>query len=233
MKSTAKIKSIFMGLGAIAGVVAISASLCAQNPDLTQYKPMAEVDSVEYDFVDYGDVNNVDGVIDASDYPRYLKEAKNGDDESMRLVALCHLTGTGVEKDFNEAWKWFGKAIKAGNATAEYDVGTLYRDGYGVAQSFEESAYWFRKAAANGNIRAMVAMGDQFLKGDGVQQDNRIAAEYYWRAAERGDKEGAYKYAGMLRDGRGVKKDLAKARKWFEAASGWHPDKFVLKINTL
>lgn len=169
-------------------------------------------------YTDHGAAGNSDVVVDAARFPEYLREANEGDDESMRLVAICYMTGTGVEKDFNQAWRWLGRSAKAGNATAEYDIATLFHDGYGVAQNYEESAYWYRKAASNGNVKAMAAIARQFELGLGVQQDYRIAAEYYWRAAERGDGESALKYAVMLRDGVGVGADRARAEKWFEKA---------------
>lgn len=225
-----RIRTYGLGLATAAIGGLASNSTWAQNPDLSQFsnretltENVAPNDSVDtFTFVDYSDLSNVDGKVKASDYPVYLKKAKTGDTEAMRLVAICHLTGTGVEEDFNEAWRWMGKAIKGGNTRAEYDVGTFYRDGYGVAQSYKESAYWFRKAASNGDVRSMVEIGDQFLNGRGVQQDDRIAAEYYWRASERGSKEGSYKYAEMLRDGRGVKRDIQKAIKYFDLAEDYN-----------
>lgn len=226
-----KIKNIFRITVSFLIVGSCSAlSVNAQHPDATQYiagrtaeneVPGIEacIDSVPYVFVDYSKVENVDGNINPADYQRYLEMAKRGDSEAMRMVALCYLSGTGVDHDFNNAWKWFGKSAKAGNARAEYDIATLYRDGYGVAQDYNEAAYWFRKAASNGEVQSNVEVGDLFYYGLGVQQDYRIAAEYYWRAAERGNKKGAEKYAAMLSKGIGIKKDLKKAAYWQDRAN--------------
>lgn len=158
-------------------------------------------------------------VVKEADFPLYLKDAERGDEEAMRLCAICYLTGIGVEKDLRKAWEWYGKSAELGNTESQYDIGTLYRDGIGIKQNFRESAYWFRKAASNGHSLAMVNIAQQFAEGKGVLPDLRIAAENYWRAAERGVDEGAYQYAVMLRDGKGVRQDLSRALKYFDKAA--------------
>ncbi len=166
--------------------------------------------------------NNESGksiVIRASDFQEYKNAALMGDGEAMRRVAICYQTGTGVEKDLEEAIIWYGKSARTGNEEAEFDIGTLYRDGIGFPHSDEEAAYWFRKSAQNGNTKGMVEIGRMFLEGKGVQQDDIIAAEYFWRAGSRGNAEGQYQYATMLRDGKGVKRNKEKAIEWFKMAA--------------
>lgn len=50
-----------------------------------------------------------------------------------------------------EAAKWARKAAEQGNPTAQYNLGTLYRDGEGVEQSDAEAVKWFRRAAEQGD----------------------------------------------------------------------------------
>lgn len=159
------------------------------------------------------------GFIRNSDYRENIEKAVQGNTESQRIVAQCYLTGTGVRKDVNEAWKWLVKAAGNSDIESQYIIGTLYRDGNGVRQSYEESAYWFRKAGKNGHHKAQVEIARQFAEGQGVQQDYRIAAENYWRAAEGGEPEGAYYYAKLVSEGRAGMKDLPKALKYYKKAA--------------
>lgn len=158
-------------------------------------------------------------VIKSDQFNEYYNSARAGDDEAMRCLAVCYQTGTGTDKNLDEAITWYGKAARLGNSEAQYDIGTLYRDGIGFRQDYAEAAYWFRKAASNGNVKAMIETGRAFLEGKGVLPDDVIASEYFWRAGSRGSAEGQYAYAMMLRDGRGVKADRLKAQKWFDMAA--------------
>ena len=49
----------------------------------------------------------------------YLEAAEKGSDDGMFFVGSCYENGTGVEKNFDEALKWYNKAAAAGNEIAE------------------------------------------------------------------------------------------------------------------
>lgn len=193
-------KAIFFSLITLSGLV------CVLPASSSAYMP-----------VEKPETQNI--VIKAEQFNEYYNSAHAGDDEAMRRLAVCYQTGTGTDKNIDEAITWYGKSAKLGNAEAQYDIGTLYRDGIGFSQDSSEAAYWFRKAASNGNVKAMIETGRAFLEGRGVLQDDVIASEYFWRAGARGSAEGQYAYATMLRDGRGVKADRHKALKWFDMAA--------------
>ncbi len=50
---------------------------------------------------------------------------------------------------------WYRKAADQGNADAQNNIGTLYRNGQGVKQNNAEAKVWFQKAADQGLQVAM------------------------------------------------------------------------------
>jgi uncharacterized protein len=45
---------------------------------------------------------------------------------------------------------WFHKAADHGDASAQYNLGVMYRDGRGVPRDCAQAVAWFRKAAVQG-----------------------------------------------------------------------------------
>lgn len=172
-------------------------------------------------------------VITAGDFNKYMTQAKEGDSEAMRCLAICYQKGLGTNQNYKEMFNWLGKSAQMGNVEAEYDLGVIYRDGIGIKQNPEDAAYWFRKAARNGHTDAMVNIGRFFEQGYGVLPDLRIASEYYWRAGSRGNIEGKYAYAVCLRDGKGVEKNPRKALKWFEECAEQNYKDSALQVSEL
>lgn len=118
-----------------------------------------------------------DKVIRAADFETYREQAKEGDPEAMRCMALCLFNGVGCEPDSVAAMKWYGRAASHGSHEAQYDLACMYRDGHHLKQSDTEAAYWFRKAASNGHVLSQLNIARCFEQGKGVLQDDRIAFE--------------------------------------------------------
>ena len=51
---------------------------------------------------------------------------------SQNSLGWMYENGQGVEKDLEEAVKWYRKAADQGNAYAQYNVGVVYYKGEGV-----------------------------------------------------------------------------------------------------
>ena len=58
--------------------------------------------------------------------------------------------GSGVSRDYAQAFAWFRKSADLGNATAQNNLGVMYRDGSGVSQDYAQALEWYRKAADQG-----------------------------------------------------------------------------------
>ena len=75
-----------------------------------------------------------------------IKDAQNGDVLSQvvlgKIIKFTRVKGSEVE-----AFDWFEKAAKQGDAGAQYLVGKAYREGEGVEKNEGEAISWLEKAA--------------------------------------------------------------------------------------
>ena len=53
-------------------------------------------------------------------------------------------------KDDKQAVYWYRKAADQGQASAQTNLGFMYRNGKGVASDNKQAVYWYRKAADQG-----------------------------------------------------------------------------------
>ena len=85
------------------------------------------------------------------DIPRGLqyaiKAAEYGDEEAQNALGLCYEEGIGVEKNYEEAYKWFSLAVKNGaGPCALHNLARCYREGKGVAIDKNKAAMLKQKA---------------------------------------------------------------------------------------
>ena len=78
-----------------------------------------------------------------------------------------------------------------GDASAQYNLGLMYRKGEGVPQDDVEGVKWYRLAADQGAAYAQYNLGLMYEKGTGVPQDYVQAHKWYNLAAAQGDSDGA------------------------------------------
>ena len=80
-----------------------------------------------------------------------LKAAEQNVDCFFSLGQLYFL-----EKNYNEAMKWFRKAADNGDVSAQQCLGLCYKDGY---NNYDEAMKWFRKAADQGDMYGQFWLG--------------------------------------------------------------------------
>ncbi len=90
-------------------------------------------------------------------------------------------------KDYQNALIWYRKAAEQGHASAQSNLGTMYRNGRGVTQDDQQAVAWYRKAAAQGNAYAQNNLGWMYQNGRGVTQDDQQAVAWYQKAAAQGN----------------------------------------------
>lgn len=61
-------------------------------------------------------------------------------------LGICYKYGNGVEKNFEEAVKWYTKAANQEYAQAQYNLALSYDKGEGVAKNDSEAMKWYLKA---------------------------------------------------------------------------------------
>ena len=114
------------------------------------------------------------------------------------------------------------KAAEQGDASAQYNLGVMYRDGNGVPKDLAKAVEWFRKAAEQGYPNAQYNLGVMYQDGDGVPRDLVQAHKWFSLAAASGS-EGAPDARPELESVM-TKEQIAEAEK---LASEWreaHPE---------
>jgi hypothetical protein len=66
----------------------------------------------------------------------------------------------------------------AGDASAQFILGTRYATGEDVSQDYGIAARWFQKAAEQGLVIAQDTLGNYYWAGRGVQKN--VTQAYYW-----------------------------------------------------
>ena len=156
-------------------------------------------------------------VLRAEDFSSLLQKAQNGDAKAQVQLGYNYEMGyDGAPKDMSKAIYWYRESANKGNATAQYNLGNLYRQGIGVTRNDEVAADWYRKAAAKGYVDAINWLGVLYQRGQGVPQDYKKAVEYYRQAADKGNFYGESNLAYMYKEGLGVVKDYDQAFYWYQ-----------------
>lgn len=121
-----------------------------------------------------------------------LKEkAEAGDATAQMELGRCYYFGSGVEKNPEEAVKWYKMAAEAGDSSAQANLGVMYKHGEGVSRDLVQSARWWQKAAETGNPNAARSLSRCYLEGEGVPPDQTLAYAYlsFYRMVEGGNDD--------------------------------------------
>ncbi len=144
-------------------------------------------------------------------------KANHGDAFAQAQLGYCYIVGSGVEKDFNKAFEWFGKSASRGNAYSMYFLGRNYLYGEGTEVDAYESVRWFEKSYSNGYEQAKEYL-DKFALPEEIYGYRLI------ELAEGDDVEAQYALATFLWTEMNMKgiykvKDDEKAFYWMSKAA--------------
>jgi TPR repeat protein len=89
--------------------------------------------------------------------------------------------------DYAQALKISRSLAAQGDASAQYNIGVMYRRGQGVTQSDQEALKWYRLAADQGDASAQSNLGYMYHFGYGVTQDSQEALKLFRLAAAQGN----------------------------------------------
>lgn len=121
----------------------------------------------------------------------------------------------GLDKDMDEALRWWRKAAEQGIQDAYCRIGECYGEGNGVLRNAYTAVEYFKKAADKGHSYAQYSLASVYLLM-GLTEE---AAKYFEKAAEQGNAEAQFNLARMYYFGNGVKQDYAETVKWLEKAA--------------
>ncbi len=130
-----------------------------------------------------------------------------------------------------EALDQLESLAKAGNASAQYELGKLYRDGLGVSQDNTLAAHWFALSSDRGNANAHQALSVM----ESLPEIDRIASPEDSGSADEypgggdpaygnvpGTAIAAYNKAKMYSFGDGVAQDDEQAFEWYLISAKQH-----------
>src|SRR5882757_477459 len=118
-----------------------------------------------------------------------------------------------------EAFKLWKVASQAGDAEANYRIGTLYAKNQGVAGSIPDAVVWYERAAQLGHVEAQFQTGLAFLYGANAAVGlNRPETWRRSSAARLGDKA-SNAHDLVFPHGTSVERDLDAAFRWISAAA--------------
>lgn len=102
------------------------------------------------------------------------KEAENGSAPAQFMMGYFYFNGKGVQKDTNEALKWYREAANRGHAVAINNLGLMYAYGLGVEMDTRKGRQLFEKAALLHNADAQRNLGAWY------QNDYNAVEAYKW-----------------------------------------------------
>lgn len=131
------------------------------------------------------------------------------------LTISCDLSDKRFDPPQHTIREAMAKA-EAGNAMAQYVVGSSYYYGDSLPQNTTEAAHWLRLAADQGQTDAAYLLSCMYFDGEGVTQNNDSAAHYCHIAAQSGEHyKATYTLGCCYMYGVGVAQDTAEALRWF------------------
>jgi TPR repeat protein len=128
-----------------------------------------------------------------------------------------HFGGEEVQKDMEEALKWYTKAGEHGHLQAQAKLGHIY-----FAAGDEQ---WLAAEKVSGKSRPVATSGEIQLWKPTVappEAANRAyakAAKWYRKAAEQGDEDSQTSLGTCFKLGKGVPENLVEAGKWYRRAA--------------
>ncbi len=145
--------------------------------------------------------------------------AEQGDADAQFVLGFNYANGIDVNKDDQEAVRWYRLAADQEMAEAQYNLGLMYANGRGVEKNDSQAAYWFTLAAEQGNAEARFHLGLGCLNGIGVEKNDEEAAYWFWLSAEQGLPKAQYYLGSMYETGSGVDKSYEEAVEWLKLAA--------------
>lgn len=124
-----------------------------------------------------------------------------------------------VERSYEKAREWYGKASYLGDIDATYNMGLTFDNSSSVFGSYKDAFVFYQVAAIAGHKNAQNNLGQMYLRGHGVTRNPNKAKKWFKKSAEQGYPV-AYVNMGFLYElGYGIAQDYKKARANYEEAA--------------
>ena len=151
----------------------------------------------------------------------FLSLAENGDVKAQLSVASMYDIGEFVEKDINQAIKWYLLAAEQGNPIAQNNLAVLL-----LCYDEKEAIKWLFSAAYKGVSLAQSMLGDiytgQYNKCLSEYRDDLEGINWYLKAGQNGFSYGYHRLGEIYYQGKSVIKDDKQAVSYFILAAEQH-----------
>ena len=176
--------------------------------------------------------NGIGGTQSYRDAFNWLSRSVNADPTPVteNNLGVCYTTGNGTRASIPQAMELFQKASEAGDAMAQYNLGSLLLEEgqLDVKKGFE----YLEKSAAKNNLLALKKLGDLYYNGKYTNLTRERGFEYYTKAAQQVPatatetldyffqqqdevySEVLYLLSQCYAEGKGVKKSSKEAEMW-------------------
>jgi len=121
--------------------------------------------------------------------PDLVRRAEAGDANAQFNLGEIYDRARGVERNEQEALKWYILAAEQGLAEAQNNLGVIYESTNVDSGNYEEAVQFYQQAAEQGFADAQFNMGRMYELGRGVTQNFSEAINWYQLASQQGDSE--------------------------------------------
>lgn len=108
---------------------------------------------------------------------------------TMYSVGQLYRFGNGVEKNPQEAIKWFKKAADLGHSGAKYDYGKMLFNGEGIPQDKKRAVQCWQEAARLNHAAALYELAILHTTGSFVPKNPTLAIQYFEQSAKLGNPD--------------------------------------------
>lgn len=141
-----------------------------------------------------------------------------GNAKALYNLGICYETGKGVEKDLQQAVKYYTLASEANHPQAIYNLGLVYLEGSGVVPKDEKLGLeMLHQAGDQGLLEAQRCLGVFYTN---EAQENWERAVYYFKlAAKQKDRDSQYYLGLCYEEGCGVQENTCIAANYYKLAA--------------
>jgi len=152
-------------------------------------------------------------------FEKLTKLATQNDMKAQFQLGIRYDNGIDVDKNTEEAMKWYRKSAVNGYATAQYLLGYLNYRGESIEQDKQEAIKWFELASEQGDADAQYYLGWMFENDDSLNHNVSKAFKYYKLAADQGHAWAQYFLGRMYENAINVEHSNQIAIKWYKRSA--------------
>ena len=149
----------------------------------------------------------------------FLDSVESGKYRNYFLIAQVYYTGRGVERNLDEAEKWFKKLAEKGHKQSQGFLGVMYYRGIGVEKNLDEAKKWFLEGAKQGDYVSTEYLAKMHFEGLGGEEDLILARMWFYKSANQGNLSSQKILAYMYHVGLGGERDYFRAKRWYESVA--------------